>query len=341
MNDSQFPVPPVSAAANGPNVRRTKKRTLRDFGDLKPDDFLLSAKIDFVTIRTTEKVRLPALEGTAIWPKNLNGTVLTVHDATAGDVHALQAFFGSAPLMELEVAVDFRPRPFIPTVDRVPLLQAVFLRQFACELEPSKGEGMVNQFRAFYRRLGPVGINGPFNLRLPLSSDQLLYGGRDDPAQVKCYLKGIDQGKALAASDIVARVEVRLSDALPLHHLGCLEDLLGFKFRKSLAPYFRMVSGTKRHKRTKITGDLRTLMHDLLDRQDNGLWQQTGVGNFVQNGKGRADRVRLIRNCVINDRIGQALHRLEKQFGRNKSVCLAEALAPARSIPAPLAARYG
>jgi hypothetical protein len=286
-------------------------------------DLLISAKIDFLTIETSEKIALPKLDGKAIWPKSYAGARLTVHDATASDVAALVLLFGGARLCELEVAVDFRPRSAVDPAERRVLLEAVMVNLIARELNPSEGNCMVMHFRARYRQIGAVGTTAPFNLKLPLPTDQLLYGSRDDPAQVKCYLKGTDMNRALPQSEHVARVEVRLSDALVQHGLLRLDDLMGFTFRKSLSRYFVFVSGTKRRmSNSKLKGPLRAFMNSGHNSKDASLMEQAGVGQFCAGGNGQGDKVRLTRNRVVNNRIGQALYRLETQFALKNFVCL-------------------
>ena len=295
-------------------------------------DFLMSAKIDYLTIRTENKVGLPLLDGHAIWPRGSNGKKLSIHDPSARDVSALVLAFPEAELTELEIAVDFRPRPGIPAAQQAAILKTK-MRAIAFQLEPSDGPGMENTFRAFYKRVGPRAVTAPFNLFVPRNFDELLYGGRDDKAQVKAYLKKTDQGKALKATDHVARIEVRLSGALPSHGLPLLSSLPEFRFRVSLAPYFRMILGTKRNLRgRKLTGPLRQTMNDYFDVHDKALWARSGVGNFLPGGRGAEERVRLLRDQALNDRVGQALQRLERKFSLTKSVCFPALGTPANPV---------
>ena len=114
-----------------------------------------------------------------------------------------------------------------------------------------------------------------------MPDDQLLIGTRHDQVQVKCYLKRSDQLTRLSDQDAVARVEVRLGkgelSTLGLVTLICVH---GFQWRSMLSPYFR---------------------------------------HCVPQTKDRLGDKRSVRKCevAINNRIGQALTRLEHNFRRD------------------------
>jgi hypothetical protein len=156
----------------------------------------------------------------------------------------------------------------------VPLLEEVMVEMFGRRLCPSAPSLATSHRRAWRERLERLVMLGDSP---PLPDDQFLIGKRTDPVQVKCYLKQTDQGSRLADKDAVARVEVRLSgeelSAVGLPSLVCLD---GFPFRKQLTPYFRHCTPVQR------------------------------------GGKGRAPQKRS-SDIAINDRIGQALHRLEQR----------------------------
>jgi hypothetical protein len=298
-----------------------RKQPTRRSVDL--DDLIFSAKIDYITLHTLGKVKLPKLTGKPKWPMKLNGLVLTVHDATASDIDILISVFGPARLIELEIAIDVRPTYCVTADESEPLLKAVMVDMFARGLDPSAGDDMAKGFRAFYRRLDGGYIVRPFNLGLPRATDQQLHGGRDDAAQVKGYWKRRDQGVALAPEKQVARVEVRLgSAALVGHSLYTLTDIRGFKFRKSLMPYFRHVRGTRRAVLDKqsTAGTLTGLVAERQDQYDHARFQQAGVGAFLPGGKLASADVRLLRDIPVNHRLGQALARLEDRFRPTKFV---------------------
>lgn len=280
------------------------------------------AKIDYVSVHAQGRCKLPPLSGKAIWPSRHRGQRLTVHDATVDDILAIRAALGNARIAELEVAVDVRPRKWVPASERDDLLQAVMIDVFARGLEPSNGVGMVPGFRALYRRKGTGYTVRPFNKGLPKATDQQLHGGRGDPAQVKNYLKRRDQGATLSIKRHAARLEVRLGSAgLPDLGLLRLEDLLGFRFRKMLMPYFRHVRGTRRVVRGPgAATPMMAVLTAKLEAIDHEHWNQAGIGAFLAGGKRAHGTFRFKRNTPVNNRIGQALTRLEERFAKAKFV---------------------
>lgn len=288
-----------------------------------PDLQLLtfSAKIDYITIHTPAKVRLPALTGKAIWPKKERGRRLTVHDASARDIVVLTRVFGPARLIELEVAVDVRPAAHVQPEDREAILKSVMVNMFARGLKPDRGLAMKKQFRAFYR-WHPNGCSiGPFNKRLPLPSDQQLHGGRHDAVQVKTYLKRSDARIPLHPEKQVARVEVRLgSEGLLMQGIDTLADVKTFKFRKHLMPYFSHVMGTARLARRKVglPSPLLILLTEKNRQISLNHWNKVGIGAYLRGGTREGDDVRFIRNTKLNNRIGQALGRIDLQFQHDR-----------------------
>jgi hypothetical protein len=284
-----------------------------------------SARIDYITIRTPEKVNLPALSGKAIWPQAFSGHRLTVHDACAADIEALKNTFGPAGLVEMEVAIDLRLKKCVLPGDREAMLKSVMVDVFARGLEPSAGENMAKGFRAFYRKLETGYMVRPFSKGLPRATDQQLHGGRQDAVQVKGYWKRFDNGKTLPAEKQVARVEVRLgSIGLLGLDLLTLSDVQCFRFRKKLMPYFSHVRGTTRpvRQRRNSSNAMRNLVAAKQHELDQTFMQASGVGAFLSGGKRAGSAVRLMRDTPVNNRIGQALTRLERQFSTTKFVRL-------------------
>lgn len=285
------------------------------------------AKIDFLTIQTTGKHPLPSLSCKAIWPRRFHGRQLTLHDPKPSDVQHVISCLGAARLLELEIAIDIRPKSGVPLEEREKVLKAAMLGLFAARLDPSSGRAMQNQFRAFYRRLEDGYLVRPFNKALPRETDQQLHGGRRDPAQVKGYLKRQDQSAALPDEKHVARVEVRLSgEGLEAHGLYSLSDLVHFRYRKSLMPYFTHIRGTRRMA-TKRRGGLTATGRVLAQKSaemDLEVWDDVGVGGFCPGGRRQDTKVILLADLVVNDRLGQCLTRLEQRFCSEKFVRLSE-----------------
>lgn len=271
-----------------------------------------SAKVDYVTVAVCGKVPLPELDGKAIWSPRNHYKQFTVHDATGDDVALLLASLGDLRILELEVAVDLRPA-FGTTESACDELLCKAMHTFAVGLHPLSAVAMDPSKRALYRRRGARWLVRPFNRVLPLPTDQLLYGFRSDPVQVKCYWKRTDQGKSLSSMAASARVEVRMgAEALALHSITTLAELHGFRFRKHLMQYFRHVRGTVRAVRNPDA---------LLSSLDNRDWQKVGAGAFVPGGKRASESLLLARDHQVNSRIGQALLRLERSFRKANFVC--------------------
>ena len=244
---------------------------------------IFAAKIDFATFKSPGRLALPTLDGTVHWGRKDHFRSFTLHDPSPNDIAALTCLIGPLPLLEVEFAVDIRPDDSVPINAREGVLTTVMVDLFARCLDPRDGQAMLPHFRAFYRP-GWAGI-GPFNLRLPLPSDQQLHGHKSDDAQVKCYLKYRDQGKPLPETKWVARVEARLTgQALITHGLLDVSDLNGFAYRKRLAPYFRHIAGVR-----PMVDQIGTPMGAVLclahDKFNADCFDEIGVGAFLKGGR--------------------------------------------------------
>ncbi|MBI5277357.1 MAG: hypothetical protein HY854_12945 [Burkholderiales bacterium] len=276
-----------------------------------------SAKIDFVTVFTARRVELPDLDGTPKWPKEFHGQRLTVHDPSREDLLVLVDHLGPARVAELEVAVDVASLLDLGRDHREQELRSVMVNMFVARLNPS-GKALTGTFRATVDR----GRLLPFNLRLPSGDEQLLYGHRAEAAQVKAYLKRSDQGRALPPEAWTARVEVALRhEGLRAHGVEQLPHLLGFRYRKELAPYFRHVREVFRRELGRRTlRDSHRLLVQYHDERLKKAFDRTGIGVTKRGGKFADMPVRVRADSRVNDRIGQALLRLERSL-REKFVC--------------------
>jgi hypothetical protein len=239
------------------------------------------------------------------------------------DIAAIRAVHGALLILELEVAVDIRVKGDLSAVARRRFLEEVMVDQFAMQVNPLSGKCMKSGFRAFYRRLDCGYKVGPYNKALPLPTDQQLHGGRTDAAQVKAYLKGCDQGKEIDAANWVARIEVRLSaEGLKANGLQTVEDIQGFKFRKLLMPYFRHFAGPRPPNAAKHEdkSPLLTLLTEKRHQFDVEHYARVGMGGFLQGGNHARPNLRFSRDKAVNNRIGQALTRLERQHSGVKFV---------------------
>ena len=279
--------------------------------EVRLHDLRFSAKVDYVTLASDSgKVSLPMLNGKPKWARSKNWKFFSIHDPSPADVVILGKALADPKIAEIEISIDVRCAPAIADADREATLRSVMVNLFGRKLDPRNGPFMTSRFRGCYRHNKDTGGRMlPYNLRLPDSDGQQLHGLRDDHAQVKCYLKMKDQGRDLAPADAVARVEVRLSGAALTHHgIERLNDLLTFRFRRQLTPYFRFVDGVELQGKDADCEASR--------QRAEREWRRVGVGSV--SGRGKLARLchRLRRDTSINDRIGQALHRLEVGYRR-------------------------
>jgi hypothetical protein len=279
----------------------------------------LRRKVDLATFRTEGHLKLPALDGLAHWSRKKHYKQFTLHDPSPEDIAAVSQAAGPLPLTELEVAVDIRPDLSVDEDDRWNVVQDVMIEMFGRRLDPRGGKLMLSTFRAVYRPAW--GAIGPFNRRLPLGADQQIRGHRSEAVQVKAYLKHRDQGKLLPKSQRVARVEVRMvTKALAAHGLYDVYDLNGFAYRKMLTPYFRHMSGVR-----PLVNTMGTPMGAVLclanDKRNQVHWAAVGAGAFLNGGRRDHLNVKFKPDIPINDRFGQALHRLETRARAQQFVC--------------------
>lgn len=285
-------------------------------------DFVFSAKIDYLSITTPGRQALPKTEGRVLWPKSKNSSELTIHDPTPADVKSLAIAVPSNSISEVEVSIDIRPKWSCETDERYRLLsnlKAMVAKGLNPKLPQQEGQIFRGAYNPEHAR------PAPFNRRIPLPTEQLLYGHRYDPAQVKVYIKRTDNGQALPPELQCVRIEIRLAGtALEAHSLTTASDLLGFSYRRELSRYFRHVNGSRRQpaKDAKPKDPkLLTALHRAMDRFDSEHWQLLGVGAFLPGGIRASGPKKFVRNMVFNNRIGQALHRLQTSFEATQFVC--------------------
>lgn len=242
---------------------------------VKLEQLRLRAKIDYITLNnpTGRTVPLPQLDGQLKWSRRYHFRRFTIHDPSPRDIRTLLSAFGcDVQILEMEVAVDFRP-----SQDQTDftLLGKVMVDVFGRRLCPS-ARALVAVPRRAYR----PHLKRTIHLRNSpcMADDQLLLGAREDQVQVKCYLKRRDQYHILPDQDAVARLEVRIAqEELKILGLSTLICIKGFPWRKKLMPYFR-------HRTPSAKGN-----------SEDGTFERRCEGE-------------------INDRIGQALTRMERQY---------------------------
>jgi len=281
-------------------------------------DVTFTAAFDFVTLQGVTKQPVPSLDGRCIWPKSDFGK-MTVQQCSAADLCRLQSTFPDAKLAELEVCVDIRPVAPLAQEEYIRLLQCVKQALVTKGLKPHFPKGTNSEFRGAY--VPALGKTLPFNRRLPGVREQLLFGHRNDGAQSKCYLKVTDNRKNLNWRQYSVRIEVRLGPVgLDAHGLLTIADLQSFRFRKGLMPYFRHVCGVRPRKSRKPSTPLLDVLKSKQSEFDQCQWQKNGVGAFLKGGRRERPNLIFQRDTVINNRIGQALMRLERAVAAEKFV---------------------
>lgn len=279
-------------------------------GDIELQELCFSAKIDFLSFSSTAEVSLPAIVGRVHRPSSPPGA-FTIHDAQPQDVLALASIAEIDRITTLEVAVDIRPCPYGKSAKSwMPVLRALAHDYVPRHLEPSYAPYINTQYRAY--DLGEK--RGPFNRKSVPPGATLCYGHKSHPVRVKSYLKLEDNKQPLPSHQYSVRVEVTLEQPV-LDKVALVKpiDLLTFPLRRSLSPYFTFMSGVRR----KAAGpkDISAIVNPkVLAARDQEVWDGHGVGGFLPGGMGDVGKVRFIRHQDLNNRVGQALGRLEQQL---------------------------
>jgi hypothetical protein len=282
-----------------------------------------SPKIDYFTISTTHRVsraQIDRFEGKAIYPRSMANTALTIHDPTKSDIELAASYYPHSSLTEVEIAIDIRPRSASTQEEHLCALTEIKSEWIAKCLTPALPAPSQGGFRAAYLPLGSHGYPQRFNSRVPGLSEQLLYVHRTHPIQVKVYHKHLDQRKALSRDERSIRLEVRLSgEGLRRHGLDQPLDLLGFPYRKALMPYLRHAKGVElRERRARPPSEVIALARKTIERHHADRWERYGVGAFEEGGCSDHSDVKRRRFTEMNDRLGQALTRLEQTL-RNEN----------------------
>lgn len=286
---------------------------------LELTDFKFTASIDYLTLTGLEKRKLPPLAGKAKWPSSAPDR-LTVQEPSAADVRTLADLFPSGTLFEVEICVDVCTAKRLTAEQQGELLKRFKAEFVAKRLKPTFIEGTNSGFRGAYDSYVKKPL--PYNHRVPTAHQQLLNGHRNDGAQVKCYYKTTDNRQALPLNKHCVRIEIRLGMVgLDRHGLVTVADLLSFKLRAALMPYFTHVCGSRRPKvRKSSRAPLLGILNARQDATDRPHWERVGVGAFLPRGKREKPHLILKRDTALNTRIGQALGRLERSLVVEKFV---------------------
>ena len=286
---------------------------------------IFNAKIDYLSFTGVRREQMPPTTGRVKAPSRYHGARLTIHDPTPGDIERISSAWPDSRVVELEVAVDVRPKPRLDDEEHTRVLKLFKEEYVAKGLKPRFPAGLNSGFRGAYRPTKYGYTLHPFNRRVPHASEQLLHGHRNDGLQVKVYLKGIDDKRHLPVQQHRARMEVRIGPAgLDAHNLVRVSDLSGFNYRKALMPYFAHVHGSRRRARRSLAKNGTPMLSVLLACEhdiDRKYWESVGVGAFLAGGRRERNDLLFLRHTEMNNRIGQALHRLQRDLADKKFVC--------------------
>lgn len=209
------------------------------------------AAIDYVTFELDETQDLPIrVEGKI--KRHDSGKGFTVHDPTPSDLLVLAGY----KLVRVEVAIDLWPKRSVAKVERSH--QLVLIHRFVCSrLWSFDGPGIYPVYRVSpapgesYKPKYLDEHGDAEGWRLPLTHETLYQGHRYDYrwqrlnvpswAQVKLYLKLVDQGQDLSEEQRRVRTEVTIAqEGLHVLKISSTADLLKFNYRE-LSVYFRLL----------------------------------------------------------------------------------------------------
>ncbi len=299
---------------------------------LRVDTLTFAAKIDYAKFTNGGiKIALPTLSGRTEWtyPKGKpHDLILTIHDPTPNDLRAIRDAYGNPMLLELEVAVDVAPREFTTEAVHAATLDELYLAVAA-------------RFRPEEKALWDYGVRGalsgrdqkpePLERRFPTPNEEVIYGHRSEYMQAKMYLKTLDQGVILPVPEHRVRMEITLKLwACKLFSLRNAADLLGYPYRAKFATHFRIIDRPEVRAARGLTEEEFKKRTRRMER----AWGTAGVGKFAVGDRPRedaliqmvtkvrareraqlpADHYKLMRDQVVNARIGNALMGLQRRM---------------------------
>lgn len=291
------------------------------------------AHIDFFTVYCEVKVPLPALDGKVNWvrdPQDKTSFNLSVHDPSRQDVIRVAEALENPVLVQLEIAVDFLPRPGLATTATEGILVRTF-HSVAGRFRPEDATAWAYGMRGAVSRVGQK--PEPFHVRYPSPDAQLIYGHRGEYMQSKAYLKRVDQHVQLPPEQQCVRTELAIrrgglmTEQFALDRLG---DLCGYSYRRTFARHFRFIDRPV----VRNSNERSPALVDSLQKRMDRAWRQAGVGKFapdlilppdssstaVKRVEARAkqqlprDDYVLRRDALTNRKVGTALRLLEKRM---------------------------
>ena len=255
---------------------------------------------------------------------------MTIHDPVRDDVVALTSVMDAALVMGLEIAVDLFVKPGLDAKQARATLERTFLA-VAARFRPEDQALWDHSSRGALSKRGDK--PSPLERRLARLGEEVIYGGKGDFMQAKLYLKTLDQGAELPASEHCVRMEVTLRRwACSEFGINHVSDLIAFPFRSKFATHFRIISHPALRAATKLDPAERVRRTKRMVR----AWSNAGVGKFAigdrprqdalqtahQRVKARAraqlgaDEFKLVRDLLANAKIGSALMNLQRRMSR-------------------------
>jgi hypothetical protein len=222
-------------------------------------------------------------------------------------------------VLEVEVYVDMIPHQSITDLlERKRLIEAAHT-WVAHHLHPFEEPLMADRLALAYVPM--MRKTMPYNYRVPDPYEQLLYGHRTDPVQVKGYCKRRDHGVMVDDKRRCMRIEVALREhGCERLGISVITDLIGFNYRPVLSGFLRMVSDARPISR-RSKHSFRALVSKAQDKlgrdQMTDAWERYGVQGARAYLK-PSQRLRCRRDTRVNSRIGKALNRLQEQFSREE-----------------------
>jgi hypothetical protein len=239
---------------------------------------------------------------------------LSIHDPQPRDLAWLALNFPHAEVHYLEVAIDLRPLTTLDSLASESVATDAFLG-LAARFDPIAAfpYGDERTMRGYVTARGS--IPKPFDLRLPPLGAQLLYGHKADQIQMVVYPKLRDHGKPVSARLRGTRAELRLRRGmLTSIGLGTASNLIGYNFRSSFSPMFRLIEGVVPRRRRP--GPLTPLATAVTSYRAQAAWRLMGAA--ATRRPLRSLKLRKVQDSSANKRFGEALDQLTRTHAREK-----------------------
>ncbi len=295
-------------------------------------DVHISAKVDFIKLFSPNLSGMERIKGKLQIGRDFRngktGYRITIHDLLPSDLELYKDQLKDAEIIELETAIDFKPRSTLTKAEfdrelefwRFWLVMHVYpwdaygiqKSHRLTRAKNSKNKTSVTEatFGGVHHQERVPGYNQTFYLGH--RDDKWADPSKPNSAYMKIYGKRFDQNDDLTFKKWSARIEVTLKEnSCQLLKLKRLSDLRTFNFRKALSGYFRMIDMDKVElPPAKTTHPLIGIMRSFSEKFLRHVI--TNVGAYAL--KYRKIVTYRDSHAIANERIGDALANLGKQF---------------------------